>query len=56
MRNVLLIVMVMFAGGCGTVRYSLVGEKGKRGHQEVAWDVVKIDFNSFWLKLAGKEK
>ena len=56
MRYIFIVVVMAFAYGCGTVRYSLVGEKGKRGHQEVAWDVVKIDFNSFWLKLAGKEK
>ena len=57
MKRALLILMTgCFMGlmsGCGSVRYSLVGEKGKRGRQEVAWDVIRLDFNNIWKESLG---
>ena len=52
MRKLLLIpVLALGLSACGALRYSVVAEKGRKGHTEVAWDVVHFHFDDFWCKV-----
>ena len=34
--------------GCGTLRYQVIATKGEKGRTQIQWDVVTLNFNSFW--------
>lgn len=56
MRHILIIAVMVFACGCGTVRYQVKKPTdGRRISTEVQWDVVELRFNDLWKALIKGE-